>query len=112
LFLRLVVRVKICLLWCVVGVVGAASERIDLPHLYSHTGDDLYGGVSEVMATCTVRLLVVLHIWRDLFLRVSLAFAGGRGEVVSLEQGCWSGGGGSIVFLRLRRWETAGLGPR
>jgi hypothetical protein len=38
-------------------------------------------------------LLVVLQIWRDLFLVVSLAFAGGRGEVISLEQGCWSRGG-------------------
>jgi hypothetical protein len=44
-------------------------------------------------------LLVVLHIWRDLFLGVSLAFADGWGEVVSLEQGCWSGGGGSVVLL-------------
>jgi hypothetical protein len=38
-------------------------------------------------------LLVVLQIWRDLFLGVSLAFAGGRGEMVSLERECWSEGG-------------------
>jgi hypothetical protein len=49
-------------------------------------------------------LLAVLQIWRDLFLDVSLAFvvihdrAGGRGEVDALERGCWSGGGGSVVF--------------
>jgi hypothetical protein len=30
-------------------------------------------------------LLAGLQIWRDLFLVVSLAFAGDRGEVVSLE---------------------------
>ena len=46
-------------------------------------------------------LLVVLQIWRDQFLVVSLAFviirdgAGGWGEVVLLERGCSSGGGGS-----------------
>jgi hypothetical protein len=56
--------------------------------------------------------LVVLQIWRDLFLSVSLAYAGGRGEVVSLERGCWSEGGGSAILPRLYRWETAGLCPR
>jgi hypothetical protein len=30
-------------------------------------------------------LLTVLQMWRDLFLDVSPAFAGGQGEVVSLE---------------------------
>jgi hypothetical protein len=48
-------------------------------------------------------LLAVLRNWRDLFLGESLAFAGGRGEMVSLEQGCWLEGGGSVVLLRLRR---------
>lgn len=63
-------------------------------------------------------LLVVLQIWRDLFLNVSLAFVvvhdgpGGQGEVVLLERRCWSGGGGYVVLLRLRRWEAAYLGPR
>ena len=39
------------------------------------------------------------------FLSVSLAFvvirdaAGGRDELVLLEQGCWSAGGGSVVLL-------------
>jgi hypothetical protein len=46
-------------------------------------------------------LLVGLQIWRDLFLVVSLTFAGGQGEVVSLERGYWSEGGGSAVLLRL-----------
>jgi hypothetical protein len=31
-------------------------------------------------------LLAVLQNWRDMFLGVSLAFASGRGEMVSLEQ--------------------------
>jgi hypothetical protein len=44
-------------------------------------------------------LFAVLQIWRDMFLGVSLAYADGRGKVVSLEQGCWSGGGGSVVLL-------------
>jgi hypothetical protein len=57
-------------------------------------------------------LLAVLQIWRDLFLGVSPTYAGGRGEMVSLERGCWSRGGRSAVFLRLHRWEAAGLGPR
>jgi hypothetical protein len=39
-------------------------------------------------------LLTILQIW----LGVSLAYAGGRGEMVSLERGCWSGGGGSVVL--------------
>jgi hypothetical protein len=47
-----------------------------------------------------------------MFLVVSLAFAGGRGEVVSLERGCWFGGGGSAVLLRLCRWEAKDLGLR
>ena len=34
---------------------GAASGRINLSQLYSHTGDDLHGGASELMATCVVR---------------------------------------------------------
>jgi hypothetical protein len=56
-FLRsgLVVRVSFCLLWCVVGVVGAASGEINLPQLHSHTGGDLHGGVSELLATCACR---------------------------------------------------------
>jgi hypothetical protein len=39
-------------LWCAVGVVGAVPGRKNLPHIYSHTSDDLYGGISEVMAMC------------------------------------------------------------
>jgi hypothetical protein len=50
-------------------------------------------------------LLVVHQIWRDLFLDMSLVFVvihgdvGGRGEVDALEQGCWSGGGGSVIIF-------------
>jgi hypothetical protein len=39
--------VRVCLLWCVLEVVGAASGQIYLHKLYSHTGDDLHGGVLE-----------------------------------------------------------------
>jgi uncharacterized membrane protein len=94
------------LLWYVVGVVGATFGQIKLPQLHSPTGSNLHGSVSELMAMCwsifqvvLLGLLVVLQIWRDLFLGVSLAFAGGRGEVVSMEQGCWSGGGISTILL-------------
>jgi hypothetical protein len=54
-------------------------------------------------------LVIILQIWRDLFLDMSLAFividdsAGGQGEVDDLERECWSGGGGSVVFPRLHR---------
>jgi hypothetical protein len=49
----LVVKVRFCLMWCVVRVVGAASGRINLPQLYSHvSGDGLLAGVSELTATC------------------------------------------------------------
>jgi hypothetical protein len=53
-FLR-VVRVRVFLLWCVVGVVGATSGQIKLSPLHSHIDDDLHGGVSELMATCARR---------------------------------------------------------
>jgi hypothetical protein len=51
----LVVRVRFCLLWRVVRMVGVASTRINLPQLYSHISDDLQGSVSEFMATCANR---------------------------------------------------------
>jgi hypothetical protein len=80
--------------------------RINLPHLYSHTGDDLLGGISEVMETCVVWSFRSAtwsfcrsSIWRDMFLGMSLAYADDRGKVVSLEQGCWFGGGRSVVLL-------------
>jgi hypothetical protein len=97
---------------------GAAPRKINLPHLYSHTSGDLHSGASKVMATCLshpsdrqLGLLASLQIWRDMFLG-ALAYAGCQGEMVSLERECWSGSGGSIVLLRLRRWEVASLGPR
>jgi hypothetical protein len=46
----LVVRIRFCFLWRVVGMVGAVSRRINLPQLFSHIGDDLQGDVSEYMA--------------------------------------------------------------
>jgi hypothetical protein len=75
-------------------------------HLYSHTGDDLHSCVSEVMAMCAVRSFrsTARSSLRSLDLvravsRVSLASTSGRGEVVSLERECWSGGGGFAVLL-------------
>jgi hypothetical protein len=38
--------------------------------------------------------------------------AGDRGEAGGLERGCWSRGGGSVVFPRLLRWDAMDLGPR
>jgi hypothetical protein len=57
LFLRLVVRVRINLLWCIVGMVGATSEQINLLQLYSHISFDFYSDVSELMASCACRSL-------------------------------------------------------
>jgi hypothetical protein len=37
--------------------VGTASGRINLPQLHSHTDGILYGGVSELMASCVCRSL-------------------------------------------------------
>jgi hypothetical protein len=83
--------------WNVVRVVRAASGLINLPQLYSRTGDDLLGGVSELMAICVDRSFKS-SAWSsrrssDLeisFSRVSLVFvvirdnAGGWGEVFLL----------------------------
>jgi hypothetical protein len=49
-FFRFVARA--CVLWCIVGVVGAAPGQINLPKLQSHISSDLYNGVSELLATC------------------------------------------------------------
>jgi hypothetical protein len=58
-FLRagLVVMVRFCVLWCIVGAVGTLFGRINLLQLYSHTNNDLLGDVSELMETCTDRSL-------------------------------------------------------
>jgi hypothetical protein len=37
-------------------------------------------------------------------------YRGGQDKVVSVKWGCW--GGGSIVLLRLHRWEATYLDPR
>jgi hypothetical protein len=89
--------------------------------LYSHTGGNID---IELMAMCAsdpldwlLGLLVVLRIWRDQFLSVSLAFAvsyGGvrcQGEVEALERGfCSEGGGGYVILPRLCRWDAIDLG--
>ena len=51
---RSVVRVCLVPPLDAVGVVGATHGQINLPQLHSHTGGDLHGGVSELMATCVV----------------------------------------------------------
>jgi hypothetical protein len=56
-FLCFVGRVRACLLWCVIGMVGAASGQINLSQLHSHTGGDLHGGISKLMATGACRYL-------------------------------------------------------
>jgi hypothetical protein len=38
-------------------VVGAASRRINLPHLHSHAGAVLHGDVSKLMASCVCQSL-------------------------------------------------------
>jgi hypothetical protein len=63
-------------------------------------------------------LLAGLQIWWDQFLGVSLVFVvihdsvDSRREVVLLEPGCWSGGGGFAVLLRLYRCDEIDLGLR
>jgi hypothetical protein len=113
-FLRLVVRVRINLMRCVVGMVGETSRQVSLPHLYSHISVDLHSVVSELIASCQSSRSETWSSRRssDLFLVVPLAFASGRGEVISLEQGCWSGNGGSVVHLWLCQWEAADIGLR
>ena len=48
--------------WCVVGVVGATTRRINLPQLHSHTSGVLHGGVSEVMTSCVCRSLRLANL--------------------------------------------------
>jgi hypothetical protein len=74
-FHRFVGKVRACLSWCIVGMVGAVPGQINLHQRPSHTGGGLHRGVSEFMATRDrqLGLLVVLQFWIDLFLDVSLA---------------------------------------
>jgi hypothetical protein len=55
--LRYVVRVWFRRSWSVVGVVGAASGRINLPQLHSRTDGVIHGGVSELMESRAYRFL-------------------------------------------------------
>jgi hypothetical protein len=89
-FLRsgLVFRVRVCLLWCVVVVVGATAGRINLPQLYSHTGGVLHGGVSQLMASCASRSFRSAawssrrssDLARFVSRRVAVIFCGGTGD--------------------------------
>jgi hypothetical protein len=100
LFLRLVVRVRVSLLWCAVGVVGAVPGRINLSHPYSHTGGKLHCGASEVMEACAIRSFRSTtwpsHRSPDLARSVSRC-------VASL---CWLPGRGGFSGARLlvQRW--------
>jgi hypothetical protein len=98
----LIVRVRFCLLRCVVRVVGATSEQINLPQLYSHTDDDLHGGVSGLMTKCGARSFGSAF-WSS-HLSSDLARSSGL-----LKQG-WRGGGSLIVLncvLGLHRCDGA-----
>jgi hypothetical protein len=73
-----------------------------LPHRWRPSRRRLKGLLQRVLFDPSNRqlcLLATLRVWRDLFLSVSLASASGRDEVVSLERGCWSGGGGYLPFF-------------
>jgi hypothetical protein len=122
-FLRcgLVIRIRFYLFWRVVGIVRAAFGWINLPQLYSHVGDGLQGGVSELMATCAgwpFRSAAWSSRWSsDLARSVSQCVTDVRGfsqqrwrpgEMILLERGCWSGGGGFAVLLRLTSSMRAG----
>jgi hypothetical protein len=106
LFLRsgLFFRVRVCLTWFVVGVVGAATGQIILPKLYSHINVILHGGVSELMSLCACRLSdrqLGVQIWRDLFVSrcaASLRWRSGQG-------------GFSRARMLVRRWLISYSSP-
>jgi uncharacterized membrane protein YeaQ/YmgE (transglycosylase-associated protein family) len=56
-FLCSIVRVRACILWCVIGLVGAELGQIILSQLHYHTSGDLHIDVSELMA------IVCLSAW-------------------------------------------------
>jgi hypothetical protein len=82
-------------MWCAIRVADGANKSALtlLPHRLCPSRQRL--GVDGIMCLSILQIssLVFLLSWRDLFLVVSLAFDGIWGEVVSLERGCWSGGG-------------------
>jgi hypothetical protein len=45
LFIRSIVRVRPCLMWCVARVMESAAEQINLSELHSHMGGDLHENV-------------------------------------------------------------------
>jgi hypothetical protein len=53
-----------------------------------------------------------LVLWPTLVVFRGGDAGGAVGEVDTWEQGCWSGGGGSIVIPRLCRSDVVDLGPR
>ena len=109
---RPVVRISLVFSWGAVGVVGAASERINLPQLLSYTSEDLHGGASELMATCAARSFR-LAAWSsrhssDLARSVSLCVAGVRGSRRRWRPGR---GGSSGARMLIRRWWICRSSP-
>jgi hypothetical protein len=118
----LVSRVRVCQLWCAVGVVGSPVERINLGQLYSHAGVDLHDGVLELMALCACRYFRSAawssRLSSDLPRSVSRYVV----AVYRFPRRRWEHGWGGysrawrwwifIIIPRLRRWDAVDLDPR
>jgi hypothetical protein len=106
LFLRLVDRIRINLLWRVVGVVRARPGLIILHQIYCHTFGDFHGGVSELMTTCVGRSLksTVWSSRRSLDLATSVSRC--EGVVHRYPRQHWWPGRGDFSGVRMlaRRW--------
>jgi hypothetical protein len=105
-FLPSIVRVRACLLWCIIVVVGAMLGQINLPQFYSHTGGDLHGGVSELVAMFSCRSFRSVA-WSsrcssDLARSISWHVAGVRHYL----RRCWGSrrGGCSRARMLVQRW--------
>jgi hypothetical protein len=93
-------RTRVYLLWCVVGVVGAAAGQINLPQLYSHIGGDLHDGVSELMASYACRSFRSVA-WSS---RRSLDLARSNSRCVAGVHWRPGRGGFSGARMLVRRW--------
>jgi hypothetical protein len=98
-------RVMFCLLSCAVGVVGAATRVINLPHLYFRTGGNLHGVISKLIATCASRSFrsaaCSSHCSSDLAILVSLRVA----NVLRYPQERWGPGfDGCKARMLVQRW--------
>jgi hypothetical protein len=107
-FLCSIVRVRACLLWCVVGLVGAAPGQIILSQLHYHTSGNLHSDVSELMA------IVCLSAWSshcslDLVRSISRRVA----DVHHYPWRRWGAGQGGCSGARglVRRWWVCCYSP-